>query len=771
MNRILRKRLLRELKSSFLRYLALFLLVVMGMYVVVSVVGAADTIIAGSTDRAEKNCVEDGQFAVFFPLTEEREKELTDTGIAIEKMFSMDLEAEDGSVVRLMKNRENINLIDLDEGRLAKNDGEIVLEKRYAEEHGLKTGGCITIAGLEFEITGMGSTPDYDLPIQNFSDMAAQSDRFGTGFVTKEQYQEIRNDLFSKTEDYCYAYRLKDSGMTDDAVKQLVRESDFEYTGEFSGMAVDDLTSFVKKEDNPRILAAAGDVQINKEAGLLAGVIVMVLFTYVISVFVVHQIQQESSVIGVLYALGAKKKTLLIHYMTLPAVLTLTGGAAGALLGFSKAGIPVQMADSCDYFSIPNLDICYPVYLIVYSIVMPPVVSVAVNFLVINRRLSQTALSLIRNEQSVRRTSKRLTPENASASYSTRLVSSFKFIRLFQLRQMMREKRTGFTVICGMFISLLVLMLGLNCYVLCRNVQRDSIRSTRFEYMYTLKYPEKEIPEGGEACYVESLSRTAMGYTVNISVIGIDEENRYYDAEPVKGKSNLIIGRSVQQKYGLHTGDQLTLTDREKDMDYVFTIKGICDHAGGLAVFMDIGSMRELFGQEEDYYNMLLSDTELVIDESRLYSITTRGDVAYSASVFTSLMMPLIIMMTVSAALIFCMVLYLMIGVMIDRSSFGISLVQVFGFRTGEIRKLYLSGNTCIVAAGALIGIPLAKIIMDALYPWLIANTAVGMNLEFPWYLYGEIFAGVMAVYFAVNLFLVRKLKRITPAEVLKNRE
>ena len=797
MNRMLRKRLFRELKSSFLRYLALFLLVVMGMYVVVSVVGAADTIIVGSTDRAEKNRVEDGQFAVFFPLTEEREKELTDTGIAFEKMFSMDLEAEDGSVVRLMKNRENINLIDLDEGHLAQNGGEIVLEKRYCEENGLKIGDCITIAGLEFEITGMGSTPDYDLPIQNFSDMAAKSNRFATGFVTKEQYQEIRNDLFSKTEDYCYAYRLNDSGMTDDAVKQLVRESDFEYTGEFSGMAVDNLTSFVKKEDNPRILAAAGDVRINKEAGLLAGVIVMVLFTYVISVFVIHQIQQESSVIGVLYALGAKKKVLLGHYMTLPAVLTLTGGAAGALLGFSKAGIPVQMADSCDYFSIPNLDICYPVYLIVYSIVMPPAVSVVVNYLVINKRLSRTALSLIRNEQSVRRTSKDshqrgslrfhlkvkrqevlrptkrafLTPENASASHSPRIVSGFKFIRLFQLRQMMREKRTGFTVICGMFISLLVLMLGLNCYVLCRNVQRDSIYSTRFEYMYSLKYPEKEVPEGGEACYVESLSRTAMGYTVNISVIGIDEANRYYDAEPVKGKNSLIIGRSVQQKYGLHTGDKLTLTDREEGMDYVFTIKGICDHASGLAVFMDIGSMRELFGKEEGYYNMLLSDTELVIDESRLYSMTTREDVAYSVSVFTSLMMPLIIMMTVSAVFIFCMVLYLMMGVMIDRSSFGISLVQVFGFRTGEIRKLYLSGNTCIVAAGAAVGIPLAKIIIDALYPWLIANTSVGINLEFPWYLYGEIFAGMMAVYFVVNLFLVRKLKRITPAEVLKNRE
>ena len=108
---------------------------------------------------------------------------------------------------------------------------------------------------------------------------------------------------------------------------------------------------------------------------------------------------------------------------------------------------------------------------------------------------------------------------------------------------------------------------------------------------------------------------------------------------------------------------------------------------------------------------------------------------------------------------------------MIDRASFGISLVRVFGFRTGEIRKLYLDGNAWVVALGAAVGIPLAKIMMDRLYPWMIANTSVGMNLAFPWYLYAEIFAGAMAVYFAVNTALVRKLKRITPAEVLKNRE
>lgn len=749
MNRVLRKRHARDLKSSFLRYLALVLLIAMGMYVVTAVVGAADTIIVGSRDKAEENHVEDGQFEMLFPLTDEQEKEFTDRGIHLEKMFGMDVEAGEDSTVRLMKNREMVNLIDLDEGHLAENDAELVLEKRYCQEHGLKIGDGITISGMTFEIVGIGSTPDYDMPTQTFTDMAVESSQFGTAFVTEEQYEKIKENRFSKAEAYCYAYRLSDSGVTDEEVKQILKGLDLE---------MNRLISFVKKADNPRILAAAGDVQINKAAGLFAGIIVMVLFTYVISVFVIHQIGQESSVIGTLYALGAKKRELLVHYITLPAVLAFAGGAIGALLGFGKAGIPIQMANSCHYFSIPDLDACYPVYLIIYSIVMPPAVSVVVNFLVINRRLSQTALSLIRREQE-RENTGNINP------------GKMKFVRLFQFRQMMRERRAGFTVVCGMTISLLVLMLGLNCYMLCRNVQKDSIESTGFEYMYFLKYPEKEVPGGGEACYVKSLSKTAMGYTVNISVIGIEEDNQYYNTVPAKGRSSLIISKSVQQKYGLHIGDELILTDHAQDRDYTFTVKGICDYASGLAVFMEIGSMRELFGQEEDYYNVLLSDRELAIDEGRLYAITTREDVARSVQVFTSLMMPLIVMMTAAAVIIFCMVLYLMMGVMIDRASFGISLVQVFGFCTGEIKKLYLNGNGWIVAAGAVVGIPLAKKMMDALYPWIVANVACGINLEFPWQLYVGIFAGVMGIYFAVSTVLVRKLKKITPAEVLKNRE
>ena len=186
---------------------------------------------------------------------------------------------------------------------------------------------------------------------------------------------------------------------------------------------------------------------------------------------------------------------------------------------------------------------------------------------------------------------------------------------------------------------------------------------------------------------------------------------------------------------------------------------------------MDIDSMRALFGETEDYYNVVFSDHELDIDAGRLYATTTKDEVYHSSDVFIDLMQPMIYTMCIVSALIFCVVMYLMIKVMIDRSAFGISLVKIFGYRTKEIRKLYLNGNFYIVAIGAAICIPLSKRVMDMIYPYLISNVTCGMNLSFGWQLYVGIWLAVIVLYLFINQLLVLRLKKIVPAEVLKNRE
>ena len=156
----------------------------------------------------------------------------------------------------------------------------------------------------------------------------------------------------------------------------------------------------------------------------------------------------------------------------------------------------------------------------------------------------------------------------------------------------------------------------------------------------------------------------------------------------------------------------------------------------------NIDNMRELFGKTDDYYNVVLSENKLDIDDGRLYSVTSKDDIEKASDVFIKLMNPTIYMLIIVSIIIFCVVLYLMMGVMIDRSAFGISLMKVFGYRSKEIKKLYINGNTVIVLIGAYLSIILSKVL-----------------------------ALVTIAYFAVNTLLILKINKVTLADVLKNRE
>ncbi len=575
---------------------------------------------------------------------------------------------------------------------------------------------------------------------------------------TKEMLLDLE-DFKEGIEEYTDAVQEAADGSLEllDGVKELQEEAN-EMLDEYFTFDIDNLTSFVAQEDNPRVGASIDDVMINKLAGMVAGVIIMILFTYVISVFVVHSIEQESSVIGALYALGVKRKQLLLHYLVLPVVITFLGGIVGCIVGFSPMGVDSQAQDAVVYFSMPVLKPVYPLYLVVYGLVMPPLAAVVVNVLVIGKKLKRTALSLMRGEEKT----KKIKEMN---------LGKMSFIRRFQIRQILREMRSAAAIVGGMFICLLVLMIGINCYVLCENFRAASVRETTYEYMYSYKYPTEEVPEGGTEGYVESLKKEAFGYQMEVAILGLTEENSYFDVQASSKQNELVISSAVATKFGVSVGEKLVLTDDVNDRDYAFTIVDVYPHNSSLYAFMDIEAMRELFEQEDDYYNVVFADEALDIESGRLYATTSRQKIAEASEIFVEMMWPMIIMMSGMSAIIFMVVMYLMMKVMIDRAAFPIALMKVFGYRKGEIKKLYLDGNFLVVAVGALICVPLSKLVMDGIYPYFISNVAIGMDLAFSWQLYAGIYGAIIVLYLVINWLLVGRLKKVNLAEVLKNRE
>lgn len=1125
MQRILSKRVLRDIRENLLRYLALFFLVALVMYMVVAIVGAAETIMQGTKESGRIHHREDGQFGVFVPLTDDEIAQITEKGVTLQRDFSLDFHLGQ-STLRVYQARETVDLFVPSQGSELPAQGEILLEQHYAEKHELGLGDTLTVGGRDFTVSGIGSTPDYDAAYEKTSDTTVDSNLFGVGFVTSEDYEALKagGENF-RTEDYTYTYLLNDA-MTDQELKELlqsfeldrskvtdtyflemladaeetkndiqdgIRElldgvneladgvdelaehnaeltdaadtlfdamleqvndslkdagvevtltsSNYEqqlnnmianphaYTASmrqdlqdikksldelqeykdgikaytdgvnaasdgsgklvvgmgqitansddlnqgadaifnaimgmvneqlkaqlgpygiaFSGLTadgygkeldqmaamftqmgasqvaaqlsnvksqldkvarfrdgvkaytkgvgeasignqqlfcglstlytaseplvsgtdavvdalmdmveaqleesdisvdltadnykeelerltaegssvdaklkdslkeakdtladledfregiidytdavdeiadgsrelrdgvrelqdetddmieeyftfdIDNLTQFLIAADNPRIDAAAGDVIINRFAGILAGIILMVLFTYVISVFVIHNIEKESSVIGALYALGVTRGQLLFHYLLNPMLIAFLGGVVGCILGFSKYGTGWQMGDSIAYYSLPPMRIVTPGYLLFYSLIMPPVTAAVVNYLVINKKLNRTALSLLRNEQTA----------GKAGRIQNMNLGNMKFLLRFQIRQMLREIRSAFAVVIGMFICLLILIMSIDCAVLCINFGNACLEETKYAYMYTYKYPTEDVPEGGTPAYVENLKKEAYGYNLDVTVLGIDDDNPYFPIVTADKKNEIVISSAAAQKFGVKAGDKLVLSDEVNERDYAFTVKNIVNFTSGVYVFLDRDVMQELFDQEDDYYNVVFADHALDIDNGRLYATVSKENVEESSQIFTDMMEPMVVMLVAISALIFMIVMYLMMKVMIDRSAFSISLMKVFGYRRREIRRLYLDGNFYVILLGALICVPLAKWSMDLVYPYCIANVAIGMDLKFTPQIYIMIYGGILLCYMVINFLLVGRLNKLVPAEVLKNRE
>ena len=835
MQALLRRKLLRDMRQAWPRYLALGLMIALSMYLIISLIGAADTVILETRRMAEQNRVEDGQFTTFVPLSDAELAALRSEGVTIEPMFFLDYALKDASVLRVFALRREIDLEAVERGALPAADGEILLEKRYCEEKGIEPGDIIDISGHALTVSGVATTPDYDTAFRSMGDSAVDSLSFGTAFVTPTEYRRLaETGRAVSSEEYLYAYRLN-GAMTDDALRERLKALEFdpeavedpffreywdrtggkrdemldgadelrdalrdveedllgkegsiarqmmprdlvdgvvelregaeelrdgivEAVDEYIDLDLSNLRAFVTRADNPRIGGAADDVVINKYASIAAGVIIMALLTYVISVFVVNNIASEQAVIGTLDALGLKPGELTRHYLLMPVLVSLLAGVIGTAAGYSPIGVPTQTADTYAYFSVPTLSTIVELPVVLYGAVMPPVVAALVNLGVIRKKLSAPVLQLLRNE-------------TRRADVSRLDLGRLGYVRRFQIRQLLREGRSAVGVVLGLFVCLLLMMIGIDAWVMCGHVEADNAADTRYHSMYLYKYPEEAVPEGAYPAYAVTVKKEILGYNMDVTLLGLTADNPFFDAKPPISQSRVQISSAMAQKYGLSAGDVFTVTDEQADRLYAFTVEGVADYAPAFYVFMELDSMRELFGVPKDYFNVAFSDHPLDIDPGRLYSVSSREDMVRASGVFVDLMLPMVTTMIVASSLVMVIVMYLMMKVMLDHAAKSVALFKVFGYRRRELNRLFLNGNTLLIVVGAAVAIPLSKAIMDALYPYLVSNVACAMNLTFEPWIYAVLFLGCMALYAVIHALLTRRLHRVSLNEVLKQRE
>ncbi|MBM6968805.1 MULTISPECIES: ABC transporter permease [Pseudoramibacter] len=745
---MLKKRIFRNFRQHLPAYLALFVLIALGMYFIVSMIASADTVDLRMRANARRVHAEDGEITTLMPAGDRAVKALTAAGVSVEDQRYLDFKRGKATVRAFVK-RSGINKITATKGRLPRRSDEIFLEQHFSEARGWRVGDDVTLAGETFRLVGVGCSPDYETPLKNLSDVSADSKNFGTAFFTKEGYEKLLATRRAvSAQSFTYAYR-RHGKLSDQKVKRLFSAN---------GAVV---LSQTRAENNARIGEAVEDLSMNRVSGIVGGVILLTLIGFVISIFQANAVEKESAVIGALFAMGVNRKTMIRHYLTLPLIVTAFAGIAGTLLGFSKAGIGLQLSSTTGYYSLPLLPTVYSQYLFVYGIFVPPLIIVAVNGILLNRKLARSPLELLRHQRRVVKT-------------SGLPLKRFDFNTRFMIRQLLREYKCRIAMIVGVFLSVLLLMMAMNIQVCVQNLVAQNRRDCTYRYMYVLKRQPKTQPKGSEAAYAKIYSCDAAdGSHIEVTVLGIDRKSSYFrQIHTVKGQK-VIASSSVAIKTQTKAGDILTLKDETTDDKVHYRIANVGSYSIGTTVFMDKQTLLKKEGQRPGTYNVLFSKKPLHLDHAIVASRMSRQDIRDFAATLQKNMRPLSAMTTIIAMVIFVAIIYLMMKFILDRSEFSISLMRIFGYSHREIRKLYMLCDLPIFVMALTVSTFAGKAIMDALWPMFVAHVSVGLDLTYQPRHYLMVMGFACLVYALVMAALSRYLRRkeTQAVAVLKERE
>ena len=747
---VFNRKTLRDLKKELLRYVLIIIVMILGIGVSAAYSNVYESVKKTVLDNWEQCNVEDGEFTVYIPLDEKQKKGFEDKGAKLEEAFYRDMETDSGLTLRTFKTRENIDKLNLHSGSMPSSDNDIVVDKVFANNNNLRVGDSINLEGKNYNISGLVTAVDYLQRIKEFSD-AGTSSSFGVGFVEENAFESIIEN--SSEVIYNYIYTL--DGADDESLKEYLFGLDKIFT---PNDTYDLLYSFTERENNSRIVYGYRSVENEKTIGIIAAVLVGALVAYIISVFAVNSVNEESQSIGILFAMGYERRRIALQYTKLPVIVAAIGSAAGCICGKFMTGMLISST-----YSYPEMQITFPVYMLLFGFVLPVIFAFAINYIAVSRRLKATPLSLLRNERCNKQ------PKNV-------FVNSSNFIRSFRLHQLIGEAKSYAVTALGMILAILIMMIGIAMDSTISHFADEAVEDVQYGNMYVLSSMPDQKPENAETGIIKSYSLryepTKSYFT--IMVAGISPDSKYYDLAPkVNGlnKDEVIMSTAAAEKFGFKTGDTVTVKDLLKDEDISFKIKETADYSYGFNLFMNIDAMRERYGTSADYYNTLYSDKALDTENMNVVYESSYESVKDTVDNWIKLGRSEFILFSVISIVIFVIVTFLLIKSMIERSKHNISMLKIMGYENSDISKIYIYQNIYIVLAAAVIGLPLGRLVIGK----LVNTMTSAMKCYMPAYMGAIQFViagAVILISFVISMIIVkRRVNKISMAEVLKNRD
>lgn len=793
----LRKRLPRELKGELGKYLVVFILMVASIGFVSGFLVADNSMLIAYNEGFGKYNIEDGNFRTAEQIHKTQREEIEALGVKLYDNYYVEEPLDNGSTMRFFKNRQQVDKVCLMKGELPAGTGEIAIDRMYADNNNLSVGDTLRSGKRTWKITGLVALSDYSCLFQNNNDSMFDAVKFGVSVVTEEEFDSLDQEKLQ----YNYSWIYDEKPKTEKEEKE-VSEDLMEDMGK-----IVTLEAFVPRYLNQAITFTGDDMGGDKAMMIMLLYIIMVIMAFVFGITISNTIRKEAGVIGTLRASGYTRQELILHYMTLPVLVTFVGALIGNILGYTV------LKDVCAdmYYGSYSL----PTYVTVWNgeafgitTLVPVVIMLVVNYGVLRHKLKLSPLKFLRRDLSGRKQKR--------AIY---LSPKMKIFSRFRIRVIFQNMSNYMVLFIGILFANLLLMFGLLLPSALSHYQVEIQNNMLAKYQYMLQVPVSAV--GGNKFdglisllefYMDSRTDNEdaeefSAYSLNtlpgkykseeVLLYGIEPDSRYVTidfnntkdkkdeagnkekadnkntANAEKESAAVYISSAYADKFLLHVGDTITLKEKYEKEKYSFKIAGVYDYTAALCVFMPRSELNDIFDLGEDYYSGYFSDTELtdiksqyigsVVDLDALTKISRQLDVSMGSMMG---------MVNGFAIMIYMVLIYLLSKIIIEKNAQSISMVKILGYTNGEISKLYIMSTSLVVVFCLLLSLPLETVIMKVLFREMMLSSISGwITLWIDPMIYVQMFAAGIITYGIVALLEFRRVKKVPMDEALKNVE
>lgn len=747
----LNRRLPRELKSEFGKYLVIFLFFIMVISLVSGFLVADTSLHTAYLDAFDKYNIEDGNFAY-------AEEAFDDAIAAIEKdgkvkvyaNFYKEESTDDfESTFRAFGERNDIDKVCLLDGDMPKADTDVAIDRLYAKNHNLEIGDKFGVAGKDLTISGIVALSDYSTLYQNASDMMFDNDKFGVGVMTDAGFAALRENHLHYN--YSWSY---DTAPEDDAEAKDMAEDLMPILAE-NGM----LTNFLPEYLNQAIIFAGDDMGGDMSMILAFLYIVIVILAFVFSITISNNITKEANVIGTLRASGYSRGEMVRHYLIMPMLVLLVAAVVGNVLGYTW--LEQIFADQyLASYGLTTYEVLINPQAFVLTTVIPLILLFIINFVMLTVKMRISPLQFIRRDLSKRKKKK-----------AFRLNTKIPIMRRFQMRVIFQNFPNHVMIFFGVFFANFILMFGMILQPMLVHYQNTITDNVLSAYQYILKTPAETETDGAEKfCFGSLDTLPEKRSSESVSLYGVKPDSDY--VKLYSSGKKVDISTAYAEKYGVEKGDTITLKDPYGSDKYKFEVGGIYDYPSTIAVFMEQDLFRQTFDYDSDYFNAYFSDQKIKdIDDALISTEITVDDLTKTSRQLIRSMGSMMNLFLVFGALMFVLILYLLSKIIIEKNAQSISMVKILGYNNREINRIYLHSTTIVVILCILITIPISSLVMKEVVEVVFFEYSGWITYYMPAVTYVEVAASGIICYAIVAFLLNRKVKKIPMSDALKNVE